>query len=75
MGVTLATLYKLGNEPEATASFIELDRTGAFMSAIFLKMQDGTSLIGAPFDKKVLCYKFNWHLYLRKQRISLFVLH
>ena len=50
MGVTPATLNKLGLEPEATASFIKLDRTGAVMSAIFLKMQDRTSLIGAPFD-------------------------
>ena len=46
MGITLATLNKLGYEPDATASFIKLDRTGAIMSAIFLKMQDGTSLIG-----------------------------
>ena len=52
MGVTLTTLNKLGYEPEATASFIKLDRTGAIMSASFLKMQDGTSLLGAPFDLK-----------------------
>ena len=42
MGVTLETLNKFGYEPEATASFFKLDRTGANMSAIFLKMQDET---------------------------------
>ena len=42
MRVTHATLNKLGYEPEATASFIILDETRAIMSAIFLKIQDGT---------------------------------
>ena len=36
MGVTLATLNKLGYEPKATASFIKLDRTGTIMLTIFL---------------------------------------
>ena len=52
MGFNLATLNKLGYEPEATTLFFKLDRTGSIMSAIFLKMQDGTSLIGTPFDLK-----------------------
>ena len=52
MGVTLETLNKLRCEPESTASFIKLDRTGPIMSAIFLKMQDGTSTFEAPFDLK-----------------------
>ena len=45
MGVILATLNKLGYETEANASFIKLDRTGAIMSASFLKMQDGRDFI------------------------------
>ena len=46
-------MNKLGYEPEASASIIKLDRTGAILSAIILKMKDGTALIGAPFDLKV----------------------
>ena len=49
MGVTLAILNKLGYEPEATASFIKLDRSGAIMSDLFLEMQNCTLFIGAPF--------------------------
>ena len=50
MGVTLATLNKLGYEPEATASLTKLDRIGAIMSAKFPLIQDGTSFIGVPLD-------------------------
>ena len=50
MGVTFATLNKLGYEPELNASLYKLDRTKANMSANFLKLQDGTSFIRASLD-------------------------
>ena len=51
-GVPLAPFNELGYEPEAAASFIKLDRTGAIIPATFLYMRDGTSFSGAPFDSK-----------------------
>ena len=35
MGVTHATLDKLGYEPDATVSLIKLERAGAIVSATF----------------------------------------
>ena len=48
MRFTLATLNKLGYEPEATTSLSKLDRTGAIISELFLQIQDGSSFLGHP---------------------------